>query len=189
MSRKSNSIIIYWRLWCQWIFATSVSLAIVTAVALSVPPTLAGYVPGCLGPVILGFSQWFILRRHIPKAGLWIVATVLGGIGAFFLGVIALLLTMSSPLTGVTGAAFGGVVLGFAQWFVLRQQFAQARWWLLGSTVALVLGASWFINLVFMGLSFKPGFVGWVSLAAGSGAIGGAIKGGVLVWLLHQSKR
>ncbi|MCA1995588.1 MAG: hypothetical protein LDL41_26595 [Coleofasciculus sp. S288] len=178
-----------WIVGVWWTVATVVSLT----AAMAVNPVWGQVV----GPATLGITQWLVLRQHIPKAGWWILATTLGGVVALYLGSAVSFFTTSILWigSGVVGGAVGGAILGLAQWLVLRRHVSQAGWWIAASAVALAVGAGW---LVYLGIESAFTFdasmdliqiIRWSGMGALSGAIGGAIKGGALVWLLRQPKQ
>ncbi len=174
-----------WIVGLWWTLATVVGLAM----AMLIGPRLGGVV----NPAILGLTQWLVLRRYISKAGWWILATTIGGVVALYIGSAVTFFTTGILWhgAGLVGGAVGGAILGLAQWLVLRRHVSQAGWWILASAVALAVGAGWVVNL---GISsaFRGGesieMLRWIGIGAASGAIGGVIKGGTLVWLLRQPK-
>lgn len=91
------------------------------------------------------------------------------------------------PDIGIIEGAIGGAIIGSAQWFVLRRQFSQARWWILASIVSWgLLGGN------------GIGALGWmaprtlnVPLRVIYGTINGAMAGtviGVIQWFVIQKQ-
>jgi xanthine/uracil permease len=91
-------------------------------------------------------------------------------------------------ITPYGGAAMIGAILGFAQWLVLKRYTTKASWWILISTIALMLGAGWVMALSIQLETFIS-FDRWIKSCLASGLIGGTIKGGALVWLLQHPKK
>lgn len=91
---------------------------------------------------ILGL-QWYILRRHIPKASRWIW----GNISALFLGGVFIVIgaqfltNIPAPdwLLQATAFIFYGTFLGLIQWFILRAYFSNVVFWITLNIVALLL--------------------------------------------------
>ena len=149
-------------------------------------------------PLLLGGMQWLVLRWFLPKAWLWVVATMFGSIlGWFFaLGGLAVMEFLGDftftffqdevPEIVVCGivAGIGGAGIGVSQWLYLRRYLRRAGWWVLGSAIALGIGAG--PNLC-EGLKIY-GDRNWLAMLAMGGLAGGAIKGGTLMWLLSQRK-
>jgi uncharacterized integral membrane protein len=89
----------------QWVLATAAAAVVAWAIGLApmaYPGILQWPLPLLvplgivLGAVLLasiGTAQWFVLRRHVPRAGLWIAGTA----GAWVVGLLAFT-AVSSPL-------------------------------------------------------------------------------------------
>jgi len=110
---------------------------------------------GLIEGLFLGLFQWLALRRRIKGALAWIPATGLGlmlGLIAFW-GIFVVLTGDQLPQGNPTDWAFElgllrsasiGLVLGIAQWFVLRRQFPGHGWWI--PIVFLAVIGSWLIQ-------------------------------------------
>ncbi|MSQ40669.1 MAG: hypothetical protein EXR55_03215 [Dehalococcoidia bacterium] len=216
-----------WRLWLQWVAATSVGLVLGFLVATILVVQLLSRVVGeslgddqlTGGPItgaafaavlglVLGLSQWMVLRQHLPRSGWWAPATTAGvALGFLFAVTVSRLwpgpsgvgreTTASEALIFVGGwASVGGAIgipLGMAQGLVLLQYLSRAGWWVLTSvtactalaatvaTVFFVLGDT---HLVSGPLAVAPKLTGAVALLLGPGAITGA----VLVWMLRRPR-
>lgn len=112
----------------------------------------------------------------------WLSVTVVG-----FLASLCWVEVGERADMGSVEGAIGGVAIGLAQWFVLRQQFSQALWWVLANALSwsLIGGSS-------------LGAVGWVApsstyipLRAIYGTLNGALVGaliGVAQWLVFRKQ-
>jgi hypothetical protein len=130
--------------------------------------------------VLVGVAQWIVLRRHIKRASIWILATIVGTISSV-IAVSAIIIPMDGTAVSkvfvdgpsvalanmVTFGIFGGLT-GFAQWLVLRQYFRQADWWLLASFLGWLVG-------------------GATSLAFTVGIVAGATTGTALVQMIRRT--
>lgn len=142
---------------------------------------------------VVGVAQWLVLRRYLPYAGWWILASALG----WFLGTLVSITTegITVPVIellesvirlrgvfwlNVVDGTLYGTVLGAAQWLVLRRHTQRAGWWVLASSIGgAVNGAvsAACAAAIPVGISAAlPYGAGW----AGSGAVTGM----ALVWLL-----
>lgn len=63
-----------WKLLIVWILATSMGWVMGQAINSYLVGIVALILPG----IILGASQWLILRHYLSKAGWWILATSVG---------------------------------------------------------------------------------------------------------------
>jgi hypothetical protein len=146
------------------------------AVGFAIGGAVSGIVSQSLFGVVVGASvgtmQWLVLRRHICRAGWWVLASVLGmGLGfALVRAVTPALSRVGGGLAyGVVNGAAVGTLVGTMQWLVLRRPVSRAGWWVLVSALG-------------MGVSF--------ALDQGVGLLAGvAMTGMALVWLLRQPAR
>lgn len=200
-----------WTLWEWWVLATVVGIfmgiAIVAAAsvavkALGIVNTAALlHIVGALEGAALGLAQWLVLRRYIKRIYWWIVATAIGAIAAWLIGLKAIVVLILIFLDGGTVRSFSpgllpavfwlgawvGTILGLAQWFVIRTHVRQGFLWVLVNALAWGLG----LLTVFTGANFvTPGeftletaFIGLIA-GATTGCVIGAITGIGLVWLL-----
>lgn len=159
-------------------------------------------VSGALG----GAAQWLVLKQWLPSIRPWVLATSLGN--AIALAMINGLwaATLMPPASGFIGGMMPpmsvlpqflfdgiyGILLGVAQWLVLRTKVPQAGWWVLVSSVGMIatsIGMDVLQRLIGpMGIdvsqsAWNPFF--WV-IAAVSTVLYAAITGGFLVWSLRQ---
>lgn len=172
-----------WRVWLGWMLACVASAAMaltVTGAVVGAGSLNAVVVWAVFGLVIgasLGITQWLVLRRQIPQAYMWLLASAVGGAVAGILG-----FAMGGPAGGPLGGAVIGASLGIPQWLVLRHRVSQAYVWVLISIVGFALGLSAGEAVGFA----VGGAVGWPVGGTIHGIVVGAITGGALVWLLRQ---
>jgi hypothetical protein len=134
----------------------------------------------------VGVLQWLILRRRVPRSGLWIVATTAGWAGSWVFGssVALVIATGGGDVTFFLATACGTPIVGLAQRHFLRGWSTRADAWLMVSTAGWIL---WLAVEV-----FAPGALptisaiagAWVSAIAGyqaSSTVGATIVGGLCV--------
>ncbi len=188
-----------WWLWLQWVLASGVGMLIgfvsgffLTGLAVeALLGETADAVLGEEGPAFyialtvvfsaagagLGFLQWLVLRRRVPVAGRWVLASTLG---------FAVLAALFGALSGVVNEvvneivhnALGRAVAGTIQWRILRPHLARAGWWIPASTLGFVAAE---------GVSYVMG-TGPEGMLAGIGAMA-ALTGAALVWLMNRPVR
>lgn len=165
---------------------------------------------GAVEGTVVGLAQWFVLRRRLPaiKRRSWILATVIGAVAAWFLGMLpstlgALTGGQSDPsaagfgdvavyvLAGAMGAVLGAV-LALPQWSVLRHFVARSGWWPPANALAWAVA----MPLLFLAAGLPLPQEGLAPLLAAvlgtiglTGALVGAIHGAVLVWLTPAHPR
>ena len=119
---------------------------------------------------------------------LWVAFSSLGGgIGFGLAGMVASVMDERPGLLGafLPPVAFGAVlwmVIGLAQWLVLRLSVPRAGWWVLASTVGGVLFAM-VERAISSGMGGSPSAEA-APYGAITGACYGAVTGGALVWLV-----
>ncbi|MFC1683419.1 hypothetical protein ACFL0G_04355 [Candidatus Zixiibacteriota bacterium] len=200
-----------WGFWLQWVLLSSVGCSIGLFVGFvfgsiisenAIGDSALGHILGyfMLGAglgFMVGLMQWFVLRRYIPRASLWVLLSTVGfalamgsGYGAAVVSFgysegLDELGSFAAILGWTVVVALGGAVMGILQWLVLRREISRAGWWMLASTVG------WGLSMAVAGAilieykwAYSPG--GALVLLFGSGALLGAITGGALVWILRQ---
>ncbi|MCB9569863.1 MAG: hypothetical protein H6710_22035 [Myxococcales bacterium] len=200
-------------LWRAWTVATALGelagFAIPAAVGALLGAAGVAEVPMAVGLVIagagegavLGAFQGRALARHLPGFPWrrWTAATSIAALIAWILGMTpsALLGGGEPPALPTWAWAFGGAVLGVAfllvmgvaQWWVLRGGFRRAWRWIVASAIAWPLG----VAVPVIALTSVPdgapmvvhGIVGVVA-GLGMGLVVGGITGRTLVRMLAE---
>ncbi len=117
----------------------------------------------------IGALQYLLLRRHFPRMGWWIAATLLGW--ALPLLLLRLVdesafpaLNIGPALAEAFALAFAGASVGLIQWLVLRRRIPRAAIWILASILGwgfagLIAGQNMSSVLGIMGLALLPPIV------------------------------
>jgi hypothetical protein len=125
------------------------------------------------GSLLAGLLQWLLLRWRARVSAWWIVATggpwfVVGLLVRF--GIVGRYPTGRMDLFMITY-----IVVGVAQWLLLRGHVRGSGWWLVASIPAPLLGQV-------IGSAVREPWL-WMGLGQ---AISGVTTGIVLVWLLRR---
>ena len=140
-----------WLNWPVWLVLNTTGVLSGYALALLLAP--AGQLIGVqvsdraflavLVPLIgltLAIAQWFLLRLHVPRAALWIPATFIGWVVP-----IILLLAFFAPSAANQQRQIGavlasiGLLMGAAQYFVLRPYKPHSGWWIPASALGWLI--------------------------------------------------
>lgn len=152
---------------------------------------------GAVEGLVVGWAQWRVLRRALPAVarGTWILATIVGAVVAWLLGMLPSTLMSSEPnasgppveppravvlLLAVGIGLGGGLVLSLAQWLVLRHATSRAAWWLPANALAWSAAMPWIFHLVDRTVAEHQDPASFALFLAGlgvAGAIVGAIHG------------
>ena len=185
--RRKYSQQVGWWFWFQWVLANMVGGVVGFFVGLfvggRVDNTMVSFDVAVFGTVfgaVVGALQWWVLRKRLSQARWWILATVLASAILFPTAEVmwnALNDVVSNTvIQEVVILSVMGLVIGSAQWLVLRKQLSQSHWWILASVLGITatLFAIFYssLNLIFLFSIF--------------GIIYGGITGFTLVWLLRQ---
>jgi hypothetical protein len=171
-----------WRFWGGWGLAfLGFPLGGLAAIGLvgGVESVLDGAIGGAACGVVLGTVQWLALRRRLSLPRSWIVATSLGMAGGLAL-TMALFGTSTAGSVLLLRAASTGLLIGLAQWVVLRRSVPRAWVWV--PTVAAGWALGWAVSSA-AGVELMPNFAVFGSTGAWAFQ---ALTGLVLTWLLAQ---
>ena len=177
--------------WLRWVIATIVGIATSTCIAivvgLDVNPipfasiTLSGF--------IVGFAQWQVLRRVLPKMFWWVVVNSFGsllGIYGWFFSFVLLKGIIPRDWRVFSSLIIYSFIIEYLQFLVLKKYITQAFLWIPYNTAALIF--SFIISLTFRSLvrhvGHYPTLEDWIIL----GLAHSFMQATILTWLL-QNKR
>lgn len=181
-----------WSFWLRWMLATFAGVVAYLIVVTPVMVLIARLLPGGPAPEVqsplwlgmglfgaaIGLAQWFVLRRLLRHAGWWVPATMAGYGAPYVLGLM--LPGQAMDLAGPASMFLAfGLVLGIAQWLVLRGQVTHAAWWIVISV------AGWLVALALIGLAFVSGLYVEPFDMLSAFLVPVAVSGGGMAWLLH----
>jgi hypothetical protein len=116
-----------WAFWFQWMMATTLGWFLGQILFPSVTLLLQGYLAGAF--------QWAVLINRLSKARRWAVVTIIGwSIGAL------LYLFVVPPSLDILRGPIIGLVVGVAQWNLIRREFHWTGWWIPISAIAWTTG-------------------------------------------------
>ncbi len=187
-----------WGFWALWVLGLAAIGALSYLLGAQAPLAEFTLPPAAmvLFGLLAGGAQGFALRRQVPPARRWIVASCLAG---FLAAVVSILPTSlaTMPAGLLAGWAYAWAVYG-AVLGVMLQRVVPGRWWMLASltgwaTAGIVSGAVGWALDVFQVTGTDPmltslpatsrtwSMAGLALVGAVCGATGGAITGAALV--------
>ena len=184
-----------WLQWLWWVLATAIGSAIgwaalplvlpsINAIANVDEDQLFGILIAPLLGLVIGGSQWLVLRRHVPQAGWWVAASVIGYVAVLILASLStnLRLTANEGIADdVVLTVVLGSVVGVPQYLVLRKRFPKAGWWILASGIGM-------LSYLLGGAIPAHNLMELVRLGITIGALSGAATGIAWVWLLQSAR-
>jgi hypothetical protein len=185
----------FWALWVLasalgWTVGFPIADAILSVLGKAVADEIVIWAMFGAAPGIL---QWLLLRRHLPRAGRWVLASTLGGA---LIGVVG---STAPDVDPAVSSIVAGASIGILQWLVLRRHIAYAGWWLLASPVGWAVSALAIRTAERVGAAFGVAERGLrtvvalpmsetviLALVLGAfGAVSGVVTGIVLAWLMQ----
>jgi hypothetical protein len=183
-----------WSQWLWWVLASAMGAAIALAavpfvlrsihsIVIVDEDRLFGILLAPMLGLFIGAMQWFVLRRHIPRAAWWVPASVAGYIAVLILAALSTNLGQAA-IEGIADdvmlMSVLGTVVGVPQYLVLRKYFPKAQWWVLASAIGM-------LSYLLGGAIPAHNLIELVRLGVLSGAFSGAVTGIALVWLLQSA--
>lgn len=153
---KSDSL--DWVLFFYWIMATTLGWLVGRMFFQGIPMVISGV-------AIAGF-QWTVLYKRIPGSWRWAVYSATAWIAGYILFVILFPEEMGFLFGSIMGA-----ILGVVQWFILKEEFDFAGWWIVISMMAWTTG-----------MTIMPG-------PLTSGSLPGALTGFTLVLFFRFARK
>ena len=154
---QENSAYLDWAFWFYWIMATTLGWTVGALFFRGIPLVISG--------VAIAAAQWSVLWKRLPKAWRWFFYSALAWILAVASG-----LALFKAFQGLLAGPWIGLLVGLAQWWILRKAFHWSGWWIVISTLA------WTTGLVVV-----PGMLS-------SGALPGALTGLALVLFFRYAR-
>lgn len=149
------------RFWLAWVAAVTIGWAVGWVVGEVVSPASAVAVGAAIlfqGAHVVGIGaaalQALVLRRRLEQPAWWILAT---GVAAVISRVVQSFVTGSvydlsgeidaAVITSIAASVFSsGLLVGAAQWLILRRLVERAGWWIPVSGFGLIL--AWFLGSI-----------------------------------------
>jgi len=179
-------------LWLGWTLATAGGMLLGFLPAIPLVDVLdlglAQIVIPVFAGILIGFSQWIVLRRFLTADTDWILAGGASWAAGFALGLLLIQSLPSSLFGGIAGYLLFGAVVALVQWPLLRVEIPNLLVWILAN--ALGWGAGFWasdaiLSLIFSGSLIEPA-VSTTVIAVTSGLVAGAITGIALVWIVRR---
>jgi hypothetical protein len=143
-------------------------------------------VPALAGTVI-GFAQWFVLRRYVTASTRWDWTDGISWAAGYVLGLLLIQMLPGTVFAAFIGYFLFGIIVALVQWPVLRREIPQVVTWLVASAVAWAVG--YWVSQGVLSLFTDPVIdpaVGTSVVAVASGLVAGAITGLALIWIVRK---
>jgi hypothetical protein len=179
-------------LWLGWTLATALGMLLghlpLVPLVEVIDLGIARIVAPLLGGLLVGLSQWLVLRGFLTRSSDWILAGGAGWAAAYAIGLFVVQNLTGSFLIGLVAYLLFGVIVGLLQWPVLRREIPNIWAWISANVLGWTLG--FFVSQIVVGQLFGPDSYNQAlvtAISSGvSGFIAGALTGLALVWIVRQ---
>ena len=182
-------------LWLGWTLATAGGMLVGFLLTLPLVNFLdlgfARIIVPLLAGVLIGFSQWIVLRYYLTTSSDWILAGGAAWAAGYALGLL-LIQNLSNTILGGFGAyLLFGAIVALIQWQMLRREVPSLLGWILINMLGWAAGL-WASQLVLSLFFRQPVIAPAVSttvIAGTSGLVAGAITGIALIWIARKPEK
>lgn len=183
------------RLWLEWTLATTGGMLIGFLLTIPIVNLLdlgfARIIVPILAGVLIGFSQWIVLKRYLTTSADWVLAGGTAWAVGYALGLLLIQTLSSTFLGGFTAYVLFGAIVALVQWPVLRREIPSGLTWVIVNVIGWAAGlwASQLTLSIFFNQPVIDPAVSTVVIAGSSGLVAGAITGLALIWIARQPER
>jgi hypothetical protein len=179
-------------LWLGWTLATAGGMLI--GFLLTIPLVdlldlgLARIIVPIVAGLLIGFSQWIVLRRYLSTSVDWVLAGGTAWAVGYAIGLLLIQGLSGTFLGGIAAYLLFGAIIGLAQWPILRREIPSALIWL--AVNALAWAAALWASQGTLALFFRQPVIDPVLstlvISVTSGLVAGGITGLALIWIARQ---
>jgi hypothetical protein len=168
---------LWWLAWLTAFLGFPPGGLLANAVIGRLDTPIEGIVGGALAGAVIGLAQHLALRRALDIRISWVLLTSAGFAVGSGLSVLLFGAETSVEAT-LLRALLTGLMLGIAQWFMLRGRLPAATVWI--PAVTLFYPTAWYITAQVIRQNMDQGFV----IFGASGALFFQAALGVVLWML-----
>lgn len=182
-------------LWFAWTLATALGMLVgylpLAFLVGSLDLGIARVIVPLLSGILLGLTQWLVLRPYVSKSYDWILNHAVGWVVGFSIGLFVVQLLSKTPLGMLVGFISFGVIVAIFQYPALRREIPHLATWILANVIGWTLGA--YLSILALGVFFRyviPTTLTSVLVTVGiTGLVAGAITALALIWIVRQPDR
>ena len=183
------------QLWLEWTLATTggmifgflLTLPLINYLDLGLSRVLVPFLTG----ILIGFSQWIVLRRYLVDHSDWILAGGTAWAVGYALGLLIIQNLSSTVIGGVAAYFLFGVIVALVQWQMLRREIPSLLTWVVINSLGWAIGlwASQVVLTLFFHEPVIEPVISTLVIAGTSGLLAGAITGIALIWIARQPEK
>lgn len=182
-------------LWLGWTLATTggmligflLTIPLVNLLDLGFARVLVPIVVG----ILIGFSQWTVLRRYLTTSADWVLAGGTAWAVGYALGLLLIQNLSGTFLGGISAYIIFGAIVALVQWPMLRREIPSLLIWVVVNILGWAAGlwaSQAALELLFNEPVIEP-VLGIAVIAASSGLVAGGITGVALILIARQPER
>lgn len=182
-------------LWLGWTLATAGGMLV--GFLLTIPLVnlldlgLARVVVPIVAGLLIGFSQWIVLRRYLTTSGDWVLAGGTGWAVGYALGLMLIQNLAGTFLGAVTAYILFGAIVALVHWPILSREIPNAITWVILNILGWAAGlwaSQVVLTLLFNDPVINP-VLSTTVIALSTGLVAGAITGLGLVLIARQPEK
>jgi len=182
-------------LWLGWTLATAGGMLLGFLLTIPLVNMLdlgfARILVPILAGVLIGFSQWIVLRQYLTTGSDWVLAGGAGWAAGYALGLLLMQNLSSTFLGGTAAYLLFGAIVALVQWPVMRREIPSTLTWVVVNSLGWAAGlwaSQIALNLFFTEPVIEPA-VSTAVIAGTSGLVAGAITGIALIWIARRPEK
>src|SRR5215216_4566933 len=182
-------------LWLGWTLATAGGMLLGFLLTIPLVNMLdlgfARILVPILAGVLIGFSQWIVLRQYLTTGSDWVLAGGAGWAAGYALGLLLMQNLSSTFLGGTAAYLLFGAIVALVQWPVMRREIPSTFTWVVVNSLGWAAGlwaSQIALNLFFTEPVIEPA-VSTAVIAGTSGLVAGAITGIALIWIARRPEK
>ena len=182
-------------LWLGWTLATAGGMLLGFLLTIPLVNMLdlgfARVIVPILAGVLIGFSQWIVLRQYLTTGSDWVLAGGAGWAAGYALGLLLMQNLSTTFLGGTAAYLLFGAIVALVQWPVMRREIPSTLTWVVVNSLGWAAGlwaSQIALNLFFTEPVIEPA-VSTAVIAGTSGLVAGAITGIALIWIARRPEK
>jgi len=182
-------------LWLGWTLATAGGMLIGFLLAIPLVNLLdlgfARIIVPIVAGVLIGFSQWMVLRRYFTTSVDWVLAGGTAWAVGYAFGLLLIQSLSSTFLGGIIAYILFSAIVALVQWPILRREIPSGLTWVIINIIGWAAGlwtSQWTLSILFNQPVINPALSTAVN-AASNGLVAGGITGLALIWIVRQPER
>lgn len=182
-------------LWLGWTLATASGMLIGFLLTIPLVDLLDLGFARILVPIVagllIGFSQWVVLRRFLTTSADWVLAGGTGWAVGYALGLLLIQNLSGTFLGSLAAYLLFGAIVALVHWPILSREIPNVLTWVAVNVIGWAAGlwASQATLTLFFNQPVINPVLSTAVIAISTGLVAGGITGLALVWIARQPEK